>query len=114
MKNIVVIIILLLNSTILNAEEFLCPFKGNENWEKIKEIDFSKEKVNTHLIEFQKWFNGNNVVAEEYMEQSLIIIEGGVLRQSIEYWKREKNSQNVKIWTTRFCEFMEKKAYLVH
>ena len=112
-KIITISTVLALISLSVSAEETICPKPVNPSWDKMKESDFTKEKVQKQLKLLQEFFNGNEVVAEEFVYQSLLIIEGGALRGSVDYWKKEGNQQNVKHWTNEFCKFM-KKAYLVH
>ena len=97
-----------------NAVEILCPASENEPWDKMYESEFTKKKVKHQLTKLQEYFDGEIIVAEEFIAQSLIIIEGGALRQSIEHWKKQQNHKNEKYWTYKFCKFMSKRAYLVH
>ena len=114
MKKTIITFLLLFFILSANAEETICPVKENAPWDKMKESDFTKEKVILKIEKLQKYFNGEDIVAEEFINQSLLVIKGGALRQSIEYWKKQGNQQNTKYWTQQFCEFMANKAYLVH
>ena len=113
MRNLSLIIILLLSPSVL-AEENICPEPANASWDKMKESDFSKKNTQLRIDELKNYFSKPDVVAEEYLQESLLIIEGGAIRQSVEYWKKQNNAENLSHWTKEFCEFMAKRAYRVH
>lgn len=112
MIKLITIILITFTFSTISAEETVCPVTGKAPWDKMKESDFSKEKVIVQLDKLKKYFSGNEVVAEEFIYQSMLVIEGGALREGVKYWKKHpKNSKHSK---KLFCEFMAKKAYLVH
>jgi len=112
-KNLFLLSILLLSPCIF-AEENICPEPINPSWDKMKERDFSKENTKIRIEKLKEYFSRTEVFADEFLYESLLIIEGGAIRQSVEYWKKEGNTKNTSHWTKEFCKFMKKRAHLVH
>ena len=112
MRIISIGVLLLLFSSVSFGSKSICPVIEPGSWDKMKESDFTKAKVQKQLKALELYFNSEIVVAEEFVYQSLLVIEGGALLQSVEYWKDDpKNHEHA---VKQFCDFMKNKAYLVH
>jgi len=107
------IVLLCLTSVKVNAYEALCEVKDNELWDKIPEQAFSLPKVQLRVNELKLQFDSGEILAEEWLYETLIYIEGGALRQSVEYWSKQKNTKSLEAAKKDFCDFVSK-AYLVH
>ncbi|MEI8646292.1 hypothetical protein P4S56_19760 [Pseudoalteromonas sp. Hal056] len=84
----------------------------NESLDKLKESDFSKESLEKTLEDLLKLFDGKIEVADEFIWQSQLIIEGAYYRMELDKWKDEPT--NYKYSVERFCNFMKERAYYVH
>ncbi len=99
-------------STKLSAQENICPVTDTESWDKLKESDFSKKSLEKTLKNLQKLFDGEIKVADEFVWQSQLIIEGAYYRMEVDTWKDDP--KNYKYSLDRFCKFMKERAYFVH
>ena len=94
------------------AEEPICPVLANQPWDKMEEIAFTKEAATEQLEALSQLFSGEIEVAEEFIHQSNLILEGAFYRMEINSWKNDP--KNYKYAKDRFCKFMAERAYLVH
>lgn len=116
MRKKVVMKYLLLFICVLFAQsafsEDICPKKVEKPWDKMDESSFSKEAAIKQLEALNDMFNGKIEVAEEFIYQSNLVIEGAFYRMEIDNWKDDP--KNLKYAKERFCKFMAERAYLVH
>ncbi|MGH1441792.1 MAG: hypothetical protein ACRBBR_16885 [Cellvibrionaceae bacterium] len=94
------------------AEKLIYPAFKKQSWDKMEEKAFSKEAAIEQLKILNKLFSGEIEVAEEFIHQSNLILEGASYRMEVDIWK--KDSKNYKYAKERFCKFMAERAYLVH
>jgi len=92
--------------------EDICPTKADKPWDKMDESFFSKEAAIKQLEALNDMFNRKIEVAEEFIYQSNLVIEGAFYRMEIDNWKNDP--KNLKYAKERFCKFMAERAYLVH
>ncbi|MFK8067086.1 MAG: hypothetical protein AB8D52_02480 [Gammaproteobacteria bacterium] len=85
--------------------------KGEGHW-PLPEASFSKDAAVKQLKSLNDYFEGKIGIAEEFIYQSNIIIEGSFLRAEVDKWRYEpKNYKHAK---EQFCRFMLERAYVVH
>lgn len=94
------------------AQENVCPVSDNESLDKLKESDFSKESLEKTLGDLQKLFDGKIDVADEFIWQSQLKIEGAYYRMEVDKWKDDPTKYKYSV--ERFCNFMKERAYYVH
>lgn len=85
--------------------------QGEGHW-PLTEDAFSQQAVMKELQKLEQLFEGKIEVAEEFIYQSSIIIEGGFYRMEIE--KLKNNPKNYEYAVKRFCKFMRERAVVVH
>jgi len=92
--------------------EINCEIKGKQPWDKMEEKAFSKQAAVKQLKALNQLFAGEIEVAEEFIHQSNLVLEGAFYRMEVDTWKHDpKNYEYAK---NRFCKFMSERAYLVH
>ncbi len=99
-------------STQLAFSKDICPKKADKPWDQMDESYFSKDAAIKQLETLNDMFNGKIEVAEEFIFQSNLVIEGAFYRKEIDNWKNDP--KNLKYAKERFCKFMAERAYLVH
>ena len=112
MRALFVIFTILVFSQTSLAEEPICPVLESQPWDKMEEKAFSKEAAIEQLEALNKLFFGEIEVAEEFVHQSNLILEGAFYRMEVDTWKNDP--KNYKYAKERFCKFMAERAYLVH
>lgn len=112
MKVLIITFVFLAFSGASLAEDLICPVEENQRWDKMSEKAFSKEAATEQVKALQKLFAGELKVAEEFIHQSKLVIEGAFYRMELDTWKHDP--KNHKHAQERFCKFMAEKAYLVH
>ena len=85
--------------------------QGEGHW-PLTEDAFSQQAVMKELRKLEELFEGQIEVAEEFIYQSSIIIEGGFYRMEIEKWKNDPKNHEYAV--KRFCKFMRERAVVVH
>ena len=90
----------------------ICPKQTNELRNRIKEREFTVYKAEKQLKELGEVFKGDIIVAPEFIETSFIILEGAYLRKVAIDAKGDKGRYVYA--KNEFCEFLSKRAYLVH
>ena len=112
MRNFTISLIIFGLSHIVQAEDKVCPAAENQPWDKMEESAFSKEASKKQLQALEKLFSGEIKVAEEFIHQSNLVLEGAYYRMEVDTWKDDP--KNYKYAKERFCKFMAERAYLVH
>ena len=112
MRALLAIFTLLVFSQTSLAEEPICPVSESQPWDKMEEKAFSKEAAMEQLEALNKLFSGKIEVAEEFVHQSNLILEGAFYRMEVDTWKNDP--KNYKYAKERICKFMAERAYLVH
>ena len=94
------------------GKDLICPEPENAPWDKMKESEFTKEAALSQLNELKKVYEQGLEVAPEFIQQSNLILEGAHLRlEVLNSINEPKYNEHAK---KAFCEFMKKRAYLVH
>ena len=96
----------------VSADDTICPVVKDEPWDKMKESDFTMIKVQEKLRDLEAVFKEDIEVAEEFIWQANIVIEGGFLLQ--QFNRSKENSKSREVAKKAFCEFMSARAYLAH
>ena len=78
----------------------------------MEERAFSKEAAKEQLKSLEQLFSGEIEVAEEFIHQSTLVLEGAYYLMEIDKWKNDP--KNYEYSKERFCKFMSERAYLVH
>ncbi|NMR28091.1 hypothetical protein HH219_21680 [Pseudoalteromonas sp. NEC-BIFX-2020_015] len=112
MRKLIVLCLFLSNSCFAVEQVKYCPDFKPKSWEQMKESEFSKEAAKEQLRLLNQYFNGEIEVAEEFLYQANIILEGSFLKNELLYW--QKQPEGYEAARQRFCKFLEKKAWLVH
>ena len=110
MKVIVILVSLFLSS--VSIAENICPEPKDKGWDRLPEAAYHPAAVKKSLNNLDRYFSGELIVAEEFIEQNMSTIRGGFLYKEMQELKDDpKYFQYAK---ESFCKFMEKNAYLVH
>jgi hypothetical protein len=75
---IIVMLVSLLLSSISFAENF-CPEPKDNAWDRLPEATFHPAAVIEALSLLERYFSGELIVAEEFIEQNMNTIRGGFL-----------------------------------
>ena len=94
-------------------EKYCTDYKPT-SWEQRRESEFTKEKVIKRLHLIEKQLNGEIETAPEFDGDSLVILEGGLLRYSVEVTKNNGHEAGFKYYREKYCNFLNKKAYVSH
>ena len=112
MRNFLFALTVLTFSNIAQSEDRICPVAKDQPWDKMEEKAFSKDAVQKQLEALEHLYSGEIEVAEEFVLQSILILEGGYYRMEIDKSKSEPELYEQAI--EKFCRFMAERAYLVH
>jgi len=108
---IVVILISFLLSPISIAEN-ICPEPKDKSWDRLSEAAFHPAAAVQALNNLKRYFNGEIIVAPEFIEQNMNTIQGAFIYKDMQDYKSDPEFyKNAK---QEFCKFLEKNAYLVH
>lgn len=101
------ILLILILSSFSQADDSVCPQIKNQPWDKMEESSFSKAAALKQIDALKKYFNGEIKVADEFLYQSLVILEGSYLRNEMENWKEDP--KNYEYYKKNFVNSLQRR-----
>ncbi len=96
----------------ISIAENICPEPKDKGWDRLPEAAYHPAAVKNALSNLSRYFSGELIVAEEFIEQNISTIRGGFLYKEIQETKDDL--EYFQYAKEGFCEFIDKNAYLVH